>query len=148
MHAGREVLAGLDQVQRALGSARGWGTWDFLGGGLISTAIKHSHIDDARQGIHTVQAQMSRFQRELADVRERVELEIEIGEFESFADFFFDSLIFDWIVQSRIYESLDLTKQARSMVAGTVANLESLALEAEIAMGALQDRQAQIIEQA
>ncbi|HLO13546.1 MAG TPA: hypothetical protein VK206_01865, partial [Anaerolineales bacterium] len=46
--AGKDVLAGLERVISSLEDAEGWGTWDLLGGGLISTAMKHSGIDDAR----------------------------------------------------------------------------------------------------
>ncbi len=109
INTGKEVLAGIDGVIDSLQSAKGWGTWDLLGGGLISTAIKHSRIDDARQSVHRVQHQLSLFQKELSDVSPYLdsEITIEIGSFATFADYFFDGLITDWIVQSRINESLE-----------------------------------------
>ena len=42
------MLDSLDSVLSSLESAEGWGTWDLLGGGLISDLAKHSHIDDAK----------------------------------------------------------------------------------------------------
>ena len=35
------------------------------------------------------------------------DIDINISSFDTFADYFFDGLIFDWIVQSKINDSLD-----------------------------------------
>lgn len=126
IRAGKDVLASLEGVLASLESARNWGTWDMLGGGLISTIVKHDRIDDARDGIHEVQAQLTSFVRELADVGERIQLGIEIGEFETFADYFFDSLIFDWAVQSKINASLERTLNAKDVLTGVLAELKTL----------------------
>jgi DNA repair exonuclease SbcCD ATPase subunit len=98
LNAGHGVISGVDRVIEALESATHWGTWDLLGGGIIATAIKHSRVDDARDAIYDVQVKMSQLTRELADVRESGGLQIDITELETFADYFIDGLIFDWIV--------------------------------------------------
>ena len=102
--AGNDVISSLAQVINSLESAENWGTWDILGGGLLTTVIKHARIDDAQNDINIVQKRMSHFTRELADVRPQVELGIDLGACEFFADYFFDGLIVDWIVQSKITE--------------------------------------------
>jgi hypothetical protein len=63
-----------------------WGTWDVIGGGLISTAVKHSRIDRARASAHQVQQLLRRFQRELGDVGATSDITIDIGSFATFAD--------------------------------------------------------------
>jgi uncharacterized protein YlxW (UPF0749 family) len=146
VQAGREVSSSLEQVLDSLESAKSWGTLDLLGGGLISTAVKHSRIDDARDGIHGVQMKMSQFKRELADVSERIELKIDITEFETFADFFFDGLIFDWIVQSKIAESLERTQGAQDMISRAIEELEDLKQNAQKVQNDLQEKRAHIIE--
>jgi hypothetical protein len=140
------VISGLEQVIESLGSAEGWGTWDMLGGGLISTAIKHSRIDDARMGVNDVQTKMSQFKRELADVRKNAELQIEIGELETFADFFFDNLIVDWVVQSKIVDSLEQSKQAKNVIGQAVDELENQKKNAQEKINDLQEKRAQLIE--
>jgi len=45
---------------------------------------------------------LERFQEELADAGVRLNLALEIDGFSKFADFFFDGIISDWIVQSKI----------------------------------------------
>jgi len=144
--AGNEVLADLDEVIDSLSSAEGWGTWDMLGGGLIATAIKHSRIDEARDHIHDVQAGISRFQRELADVQQYIDINIEISGFESFADYFFDGLIMDWIVQSKIEDSLSRAQDARTMIEQVIQQLESLRNTTESKSMELQEKKATLIE--
>ena len=126
IRAGKDVLASLEGVLASLESAKNWGTWDMLGGGLISTIVKHDRIDEARDGIHEVQARLSSFERELADVGDRIQLGIYIGEFETFADYFFDSLIFDWAVQSKINQSLERTLNAKEVLTGVLEELQTL----------------------
>ena len=126
IRAGKDVLASLEGVLASLESAKNWGTWDMLGGGLISTIVKHDRIDDARDGIYEVQAKLDSFERELSDVREQIELGIDIGEFETFADYFFDSLIFDWAVQSKINASLERTLNAKDVLIGVLEELKTL----------------------
>ncbi len=114
---------GLDGVIRELRQAQGWGVFDLLGGGLIATAVKHSNLDDARVKIAGVQLQLNRFKREMADVDVKTNLEIEIGRFTTFADFFFDGLMFDWIVQSQISKSLSTVEQTQRAVSDCLNQL-------------------------
>jgi len=52
LSAGDHALYGLDRCRRYLHSAGNWGAWDMVAGGIISTAIKHGKIDDARRAAH------------------------------------------------------------------------------------------------
>ena len=99
---GDKVLNCLSQVRDSLKSARGWGVWDMLGGGLISNLVKHSHIDKAKGTSSEVQNLLSQFKNELADIQITSDINIEISGFSKFADFFFDGLLADWFVQSKI----------------------------------------------
>ena len=146
LHAGGDALSSLEGVLDSLESAKTWGTWDMFGGGFLSTAVKHNRIDQARDGIHDVQAKLNSFKRELADVREQIELKIDIGEFETFADFFFDGLIVDWVVQSKIVESLDRSRNAKEVLVRVIEELENLRRNAQHKLNGLQKKRAQIIE--
>ena len=123
--AGDEVIAGLDGVIASFKSAGNWGIVDLIGGGIIITAVKHSKIDKAKAGIHEVQSRLGRFRRELADLRMRpdVPLSVEISSFEKFADYLFDGLIFDWVVQSKIRKSLDAAVEMRTKMVSIIADL-------------------------
>ena len=146
INAGRDVLSCLEGVLDSLRSAKNWGTWDMLGGGLVSTIGKHRRIDDARDGINEVQARLSSFDRELADVGEHIQLGIEIGEFETFADYFFDSLIFDWAVQSKINRSLEQTLDAKDVLVSVIEELETLQGNVQSELKDISEKRARIIE--
>ncbi len=104
--AGNAARNELQFVVDSLESADGWGTWDILGGGLLATAAKHSEIDKAKEYAQNTKVALMKFQNELADVDLAMDIDINIGSFETFADYFFDGLISDWIVQSKISDSL------------------------------------------
>jgi hypothetical protein len=148
IESGQAVLAGLDGVVGSLRSAKNWGTFDMIGGGLIATAVKHSHIDKARESVHQVQQSLRAFQRELADVDSRTGIEIDIGSFATFADYFFDGLIVDWVVQSRIGQSLDSAVEAAERVRGVVRRLQSNLKGAQAERNAVQQQKQKLIEQA
>ena len=121
--SGQTVLTILDGVINSLNSAEGWGNWDMLGGGMLADLAKHSKIDDARDQVHQVQELLRRFQRELADIQSAESFLIDISSFDTFVDFFLDSLIVDWIVQSKIHNSLERTTQVRKRVKAILQGL-------------------------
>ena len=125
IEAGEMALKGLRFAIQSLRKAQGWGTVDMLGGGLITTAIKHSNIDEAKQLIHDVQVWLNKFRRELSDVKmeESGELTVELDSFNTFADYFFDNLIFDWVVQNRINRSLEGCESVCNQVLNIVTQL-------------------------
>lgn len=146
IRAGKDVLAGLTRVSESLESAQSWGVWDMVGGGLLSTAVKHDRINQARAAVFEVQAQMNNFKRELADVDKSAELEVELTAFESFADYFFDGLIIDWIVQSKINNSLEQTRKAQKNVRKAIEELDELKARAKEDARALSEKRAALIE--
>lgn len=112
--AGQAALCAMDRMTDSLSSAENWGQWDMLGGGLLTTMAKHEHIDEARDEAAEVQMLLSSFRTELADVSVTDLPEVQVGEFETFADYFFDGLFADWAVQSEIHDSQSSVERARS----------------------------------
>lgn len=127
MEAGQMALKGLDLAIHALGNAQTWGTIDMVGGGLLSTAVKHSKMDEARGLIQDVQYWLRKFNRELKDVNveQLNDMDLKLDGFIHFADYFFDNLITDWVVQSKINRSHESCEQVRTQVHHIVARLRS-----------------------
>jgi hypothetical protein len=126
---GNEVLVSLDKVLSSLDSAEGWGTWDLLGGGFISDLAKHSHIDDASAEVENAQGLIREFKTELTDIRISSDIAIEIDGFAKFADFFFDGLIADWFMQSRINESQTSVESVKGQVLSVLNELEHMKVQ-------------------
>ncbi|NLX05347.1 MAG: hypothetical protein GXY33_09405 [Phycisphaerae bacterium] len=149
LSAGRLVLGDLGETVRLLGSARNWGLWDTLGGGgLISTAIKHGKLDEARRTVHRAQQHLRILERELSDVDMRLDESLEIGSFAKFADFFFDGLVADIFVQSKIGRSLEAAEACRSRVERVVLRLEGRVVELEEKARAVRLERQALIEEA
>ena len=124
--AGQKALASLEEADRSLSGASSWGLWDMIGGGLFSTMIKHSKINDAAACIEQAKADLMRFRRELSDVDISDEIGIEVGSFLTFADYFFDGLIADWMVQSKIQAASGQVRDAADQVRRILASLEQM----------------------
>ncbi len=124
IQAGQTALTALAKVESSLGSAQGWGTFDILGGGLLTTAIKHSRINDARNGIQQAQAALRRFQREIAEVNSN--FTIETAGLVTFADYFLDGLLVDVFVESKINTALNQTRKLERKVEMTVSELQNM----------------------
>ena len=132
-NAGHALGTALADVTDLLKSAKGFGVWDMAGGGIVATALKHAKIDEAQQQLQRVQELFVRFNRELADLDMHSGSPIQIDTFSTFADYFLDGLLFDWIVQSKINEAMGEVVKIQTRVAGIMGQLngESERLHAE-----------------
>jgi hypothetical protein len=146
--AGGNALMLLRKAEASLDKAEGWGTWDMLGGGTISTYMKHGHIDDTRSVVQEAQRKLRLFEKELADLDRRSDIHIEISGSLEFADYFFDGLIADWIVKGRIERSLEQVRTMRHKMDRIVSELRREAGAAEAELTSLRARKAALIEKA
>ena len=102
INAGNGVLNSLRITRENLNSAKNWGLADMFGGGFLTTMLKHSKMDQAKQNMEQAKYDLCNFSKELNDVNMACNLNIETDDFLSFADYFFDGFVVDWMVQDRI----------------------------------------------
>lgn len=121
--AGERALHSLRTAQSKLKSARSWGLWDMFGGGSLSGLIKHSRISEASRYIEDAKRDLLRFEKELRDISTPMNLNIDMNGFLTFADFFFDGFIADYIVQSKIAEAREQVDKAIQVVESLLRNL-------------------------
>lgn len=121
--AGEKALNSLYAAQDKLKSARGWGMIDLFGGGFFTDMVKHSKMDDASRYMEDAKRHLKVFQRELKDVDLSLDLRMEVGGFLSFADFFFDGLVADYLVQSKIESAREQVEDAIMMVKNALTAL-------------------------
>ena len=144
--AGNLVKSALSDVLKSLEKAGGWGTIDLFGGGLISDIAKHQHIDQAEDHLHHVQTCMRQFQKELLDVRQQAKLEINISGMLKFADFFFDGLIADFMVQDKINKSINQIENQYTKVKDILLKLNELYMENMKKLEIVQKEKQEIIQ--
>lgn len=119
IQAGERALVSLREAQNQLNSAKNWGVVDLLGGGLITNIVKHSKMGNASQCLEQAKRDLQGFSRELEDVNISQMLNLNTMDFLSFADFFFDGLVADWLMQDRIND-------ARRQVENAIMRVEEI----------------------
>jgi hypothetical protein len=96
------LLTSLRTAGENLNSAKNWGLVDMFGGGFFTTMLKHSRMDQAKQNMEQAKYDLRNFSKELHDVHMALDLNLDTDDFLSFADYFFDGFVVDWMVQDRI----------------------------------------------
>ena len=105
IYAADNAISALERAGDFLRKASGWGVWDILGGGFITTFMKHARMNDAEEALEQARAAVRTFGRELRDVEDLEDIRIDTGDFLSFADYFWDGALTDILMQSRIGKS-------------------------------------------
>ncbi len=146
--AGNELLYSLDRIEKSLKSAGNWGMWDIFGGDMIATMVKHSKLDSAKYEISRAQSLFMKFHRELNDVGGYIDIQLNIGSFLTFADYFFDGLFSDLAVQSRIRDAENRVMDARYKVNSIVIRLKDELKEVNSRVETINRERLKIIEQA
>jgi len=104
-HAADEAAQALSRAQASLRSASSWSTYDtFFGGGMISSAIKHSRLDDAAEAAAHADRCLAVMRTELADVQAYtpVVTGVAVDGLTRFADIWFDNIFTDHAVRGKI----------------------------------------------
>lgn len=122
IQAGEAALSSLNRAYEYLASAGSWGIFDMFAGGLFSSMIKHSKLDDAKDQMEDAKRKLSSFRKELRDVSEFPDFEINVDGFLKFADIWLDNFFVDWAVQSKI-------SQAEKDVYGAVLKVREILAE-------------------
>lgn len=119
IHAADDALIALRSAEESLAMASGLGIWDMLGGGFFSSLIKHSKIDQAQREIENARAALRRFRSELADLNQAADFDLDVSGFLRLADYCFDDIFSDLMVQSKI-------RRGRRQVQQAIAQIEEI----------------------
>ncbi|MFX0094780.1 MAG: hypothetical protein ACFFBD_23790 [Candidatus Hodarchaeota archaeon] len=116
-------------AKNALGSAKGFATWDtFFGGGAIVDSLKHSKLDNARHAINNAQTCIQRA-KNLVDGLDDIYVHFEAPNF--LVDFFFDSFFFDLFGNMKISRTFDRVNGALNKLRENQNNLTRYILDNE-----------------
>ena len=108
MEACKRLINSLGSAKEGLSSAKGWGMLDILGGGLVTSMVKHDHIARASGYIKDASEKAKLLVRELSDLRLYLDIEkMEIDAFSKTFDTFFDNIFSDFTIQDQIDKAYD-----------------------------------------
>lgn len=148
IEAGEVAHHSLIDAGTSFDKAKGWSTFDLFGGGMITTAIKHSHLDIAKESVHSAERKLQQFQDELLDIKNHLNIDLDIGQILTFADYFFDGIIVDWMVHDKISNAADQIDETKQLVKQTVKQLQQEQQKMLEQLNELSIRRIKLIEQA
>ena len=143
--AGESARHSADKVLSSLDSAKNWGTWDLVGGGLVSDLAKHGHLDDAQSEVEILKMQLSRFKAELMDVTIHADMKVNIDGFLRFADYFFDGVFANWTVLDKINQSRDQVAETQNQILYVLNRLKEMVTEEEQKLKILKNQRETLI---
>ena len=88
--------------------------------------FKHNRMDEAQAAMNEARGHLRRLKKELLDVNLTGDLKMDVGSFLTFADYFFDGVIADWMVQSKIGDALNQVREARRQVSSIRKRLQEM----------------------
>ncbi|MCD8023162.1 MAG: hypothetical protein LUF30_09395 [Lachnospiraceae bacterium] len=121
--AANRALDSLENAERELKGAKNWGIFDLVGGGMLTTMMKHGRMDKAQRQIEDAKYYLQMLRKELRDIDVPMDFNVDVGGFLSFADLFFDGAVADWMVQSRIIAA---QRQGRAEITRVLERLGNL----------------------
>ena len=83
-------------------------------------------MDQAKRNMEQAKYDLRNFSRELNDVNMACNLNIDTGDFLSFADYFFDGFVVDWVVQDRINNAQRQVEEAIRRTESIVNQLQRM----------------------
>ena len=122
--AGEKALSSLAAAEKSLSSAKNWGIVDLLGGGMLTTFVKRSRMREASDYLAEAQENLRVFRSELSDVEQLDGSLLTGNDFLTFADYFFDGFVADFLVQSRIQETRRKIEQTSSAIREILTRLK------------------------
>jgi hypothetical protein len=151
LRAARTAGQALSQVGEALGSAAGWSTYDtFLGGGLLSSSMKHSRLDEAAEAAARADQSLAVLRTELADVHGAALTapRLAVGELTRFVDVWLDNIFTDLAVRDQIKQAQENVDGSIQLVREVQARLEERAARTHARLAAIAtERRALLIGQ-
>jgi hypothetical protein len=126
VNTANDALFHLQKADEILGHAENWGFVDLFAGGMITTMIKRSKMSDAKNEIEQAKRSMHRLSGYLQDFRGMPNMTVDMNGFLGFADYFFDGVVADWFVQTKINDARRQVKDAISEVQGILDGLEEM----------------------
>lgn len=112
--AADKTLIHLNTALKELSYAQNWGLLDIFGGGLITSFVKNDYIDSVRHKLEMAKDESKLLKEELKDI----DIDFDISDFLHFSDYFFDSFVTDFLVQSKLDQGEAKIKKAIAEVEG------------------------------
>ena len=124
---GDKLIPYIDKAISNLNSAQNWGIYDMMGGDFIATMAKRSKMDDASKSINSIKVMLNRYNAELKDLSDEINVNLNLDSTSGIFDYLFDNFFTDYFVQGKINSALDSTKNLKAKVNNIQSSLTNKA---------------------
>lgn len=124
---GDKLIPYIDKAISNLNSAQNWGIYDMMGGDFIATMAKRSKMDDASNSINSIKVMLNRYNAELKDLSDEINVNLNLDSMSGIFDYLFDNFFTDYFVQGKINSTLDSTKNLKAKVNNIQSSLTNKA---------------------
>ena len=107
----RQMIPLADEAERQFKGARTWGAVDIMGGGLFTNLAKHAKLNKASDAMNQLNGLLQQLNGVLQRIVIPTDFSMNTNTFATFADFFFDGIVADTYMQSKIVSSLKQVRQ-------------------------------------
>ncbi|GHJ53789.1 hypothetical protein Nm8I071_30960 [Nonomuraea sp. TT08I-71] len=148
VRAARNAEGALHHLRELLCRAEDWSTYDVMGGGLVTSMVKHEILDEAAQTAARADRTLAALRTELADLPGPA-LDPTMrgsGELTRFTDIWLDNVLTDVVVLRRVERSLDETTRSQGEVAALRRVLELRAAELNARLAAVEAERGELLE--
>ena len=104
-------------VREALGafkSAKNWGTYDMIGGGMFSSMAKHDKVYQGKSYLSQLSYSLKKLENELNDITIEIPIgDLNISSLDYTFDVFFDNIFTDFSIQRKIQDAYNMVLDAK-----------------------------------
>lgn len=144
----KNCLSLSEESLKILSSAKNWGIYDIVGGGMISSYVKQNKIDEAKTYMERLSYSIGNLNKELGDLNiEFLKTGLNINGLSYTFDIFLDNIFSDLSVQGEIKDSLYKLEDFKNKLFNLIDKLEKEEKNKDLKLNSLNEKLVNIIEE-
>lgn len=121
-----EIFSLTNEAKSKFKSARNWGVFDILGGGVVADLFKHFNLNSAKSIMERISYNLEQLRSILGTIVIPDDYRMKMNGFITFADFVFDDIFFSTWMTFKIISSIQQVEELENKLLTLKTHLESI----------------------
>lgn len=121
-----EIFSLTNEAKSKFKSARNWGVFDILGGGVVADLFKHFNLNSAKSIMERISYNLEQLRSILGTIVIPDDYRMKMNGFITFADFVFDDIFFSTWMTFKIISSIQQVEELENKLLTLKIHLESI----------------------
>ena len=121
-----EIFSLTNEAKSKFKSARNWGVFDILGGGVVADLFKHFNLNSAKSIMERISYNLEQLRSILGTIVIPDDYRMKMKGFITFADFVFDDIFFSTWMTFKIISSIQQVEELENKLLTLKTHLESI----------------------